>query len=117
MGYPKMKTILYVEDFPELLQSTTFLLEEKGYIVIPFSDSTQAEQEIKEGLNYDIAIFDLSLRKVDGNELTRISKEINPKTPVITISGYEYQPKDSNLHIIKGFSNHYLFKGLEDLIK
>ena len=67
-------------------------------------------KDIYEGLKYDIAFVDLSLPKVDGDVIAHLSKELNPKVPVVTMSGYGYVPKCSNMHLTKPITPEILEK-------
>ena len=85
-------------------------LQRKGHLVMLYENGMALCKDIYEGLKYDIAFVDLSLPKVDGDVIAHLSKELNPKVPVVTMSGYGYVPKCSNMHLTKPITPEILEK-------
>ncbi|MDP3026951.1 MAG: response regulator [Nanoarchaeota archaeon] len=102
-------SILLVED-EDYSASLKRAIERKDYFVILYRDGQEAIDEIKNGLKYNLAIIDLSIPKIDGEEVINLCKQINPNIPVFSFSGYSYKPKSSDMHIGKPII-------LEDLIE
>lgn len=96
----KHSILLVDDDSGEDLQR---YLELNKYFVIYYKDGRKAFDDIVNGLKYQLAIIDLSLPEVSGDEIILTSKIYNPKIPVISISGYNYEPMGSDKHIIKPF--------------
>lgn len=96
-----MKHILYVEDEGYISENRKDELEVNGYSVILCRDGREAVQLIEDGIKYHLALIDLSLPEITGEEVVRVSKTINPQTPVITTSCYMYGPKGSDKHVKK----------------
>jgi CheY-like chemotaxis protein len=83
------KTILCVDDNEQVLSVRTFLLETRGYRVIAVDNPQEALQTISNSLpgSLDLLLCDLIMPQMDGNELVRRAKEINPALPAMIVSG------------------------------
>ena len=92
-------------------------LQRKGHLVMLYENGMALCKDIYEGLKYDIAFVDLSLPKVDGDVIAHLSKELNPKVPVVTMSGYGYAPKCSDRHLIKPFGPETLERIVSELFR
>lgn len=87
-----MRRILVIEDdngIRELLQS---FLEESGFEVLLAADGLQGMELIEQG-EFDLIIADVMLPYVSGIGLTRIAKGLNPRRPIICITGYGNSPE------------------------
>lgn len=81
-----MKTILIVDDDPDLLAQLKFHVENFGYQTITASNQKEAE-EIIEDRKPDLAIFDLMMENQDsGFILSYKSKKKYPDVPVMIIT-------------------------------
>jgi CheY-like chemotaxis protein len=100
-----MVSILVVEDEFRFEHYMTLYLEERGYDVFPFNFGNDAIGAIEEGLKYDLAIIDYSLRKYDcggpsGPDVIAASKTHVPEAPVICLTGYtdvDKEPKAEHI--------------------
>jgi CheY-like chemotaxis protein len=81
-----MKTILIVDDNPDLLTCLKHLLAHFGYRAIPAQDAGSALAVIHSGLAVDLIITDYRMPGMNGLELTEILKESVPSTPIIMFS-------------------------------
>jgi CheY-like chemotaxis protein len=83
------KTILCVDDNEQILSVRTFLLETRGYRVIPLADPHEALAIISNSLpgSIDLLLCDLIMSQMDGNELVRRAKQIQPTLPAMIVSG------------------------------
>ncbi|MDE1163026.1 MAG: response regulator [Acidobacteriaceae bacterium] len=83
------KSILCVEDNEQLLGVRKFLLETRGYRVIPVTTAAEALEYLKDAPqgSLDLLLSDLILPQMDGNELIRRAKEMHPMLPALLISG------------------------------
>jgi CheY-like chemotaxis protein len=83
------KTILCVEDDEQVLSVRTFLLDTRGYRVLPMSCAAQALDYLRQAApgTVDLLISDLILPQMDGNELVRRAKELHPALPALLVSG------------------------------
>lgn len=80
------KTILCVDDDEQILSVRKFLLETRGYRVLTAGGSEQALLVFREG-GIDLVLSDLIMPYMDGNELIRRMKDVNPEILTILISG------------------------------
>ena len=79
-------SILIVDDDKAILHVFTKIFERKGYSV----DVAEKGKEAIEKLNinhYDVAIIDLALPDMEGNELFPLIKNSSPKTLRIMLTG------------------------------
>ncbi len=111
------KTIMIIDDQPEILELVGFTLQKEGYDVIPVEDAEKALEELKDK-DVDLFIVDIMLPGMDGFEFVR-NLRLNEKyklTPVIFLSakgdefdkvlGLELGADD---YIVKPFSIRELF--------
>jgi CheY-like chemotaxis protein len=83
------KTILCVDDNEQILSVRTFLLETRGYRVLALVNPHEALEAISHSLpgSIDLLLCDLIMPLMDGNELVRRAKQINPTLPAMIVSG------------------------------
>ncbi len=83
------KTILCVDDNEQVLSVRTFLLETRGYRVIPALSANHALEVIEQSTpgSLDLLLSDLHMPQMDGNELVRRAKRLHPALPAMIISG------------------------------
>lgn len=83
------KTILVVEDNEQVLSVRKFLLETRGYRVVPLGTANEALEYLKDAMpgSVDLLLADLLMPGMDGNELIRRAKQIHPGLPTLLVSG------------------------------
>jgi CheY-like chemotaxis protein len=83
------KTILCVDDNEQVLSVRTFLLETRGYRVIAALSSQQALEVVEQATpgSLDLLLCDLIMPQMDGNELVRRAKQLQPGLPAMIVSG------------------------------
>jgi two-component system, OmpR family, response regulator CpxR len=83
------KTILCVDDNEQILSIRTFLLQTRGYRVIAVPTPMEALEAIASSASgtYDLLLCDLLMPGMDGNELVRRAKDLQPALPAMIISG------------------------------
>jgi CheY-like chemotaxis protein len=84
------KTILCVDDNEQILSVRAFLLETRGgYKVSAVTNPKEALEIIANALpgTLDLLLCDLLMPSMDGNELVRRAKELNPNLPAMIVSG------------------------------
>jgi len=79
------KTVLVVDDDPNVIEVVVECLESGGYLVLASVNGTQA-LEILDKSNVDLVIVDLGLPDIDGLELTR-SIKTKSRAGIIILSG------------------------------
>ena len=92
------KGILYVEDDPDVLETTEAILRKLGYEV---GIAVNAEEAIKlftsQPDRFDLVITDMNLPEMDGIELAKTLMAIDPAIPVILCTGFGTQINDQRL--------------------
>ena len=84
--------IVVVEDEPSVGQMTRRMVQEVGYRSEWVGTGGQALEMVETGTLVDLFIIDLRLPDMSGIELARRVSRLQPKAPVIFISGYpEYR--------------------------
>ena len=83
------KTILCVDDNEQALSVRTFLLETRGYRVIPALSPHHALEVVEQSApgSLDLLLSDLNMPQMDGNELVRRAKQLQPALPAMIVSG------------------------------
>jgi two-component system, OmpR family, response regulator CpxR len=84
MMRPK-KMILCVDDNEQALSVRKFMLETRGYRVDAHLIPEEAIEALRRG-GVDLVLSDLTMPRMDGNELARRMKELAPEVPVLLIS-------------------------------
>lgn len=120
----KSKTILVVDDEPDILMTVSFRLKKAGYEVIVAKDGNEAIKKAKE-CNPDMIILDLRLPEKDGFEVfqeIKLEESLKDK-PIVFLtasSGPEIKGKiDSIRHdgfMTKPFEAAVLIKKVKSLI-
>ena len=119
------KRIMVVDDESDLILFYRMSLEYYGFEVETYQDPKQALSNFKPNY-YDLIILDIKMPAMDGFELHRRMKEIDPnvKTCFLTASELyckkfrtkEYNGLDKELFIRKPVGNEELIKEIERLI-
>lgn len=117
--------ILVVDDEVDLTLFYRLSLEYHGFEVESFNDSRKALSNFKPNY-YDLAILDIKMPNMDGFELYRKIKEIDPNVKVCFLTASElyyqefrekeYNALDKDLFIRKPIGNDELIKEIKRLI-
>jgi len=83
------KTILCVDSNEAVLSVRTFLLETRGYRVLSAQTAHQALEHIERSVpgSIDLLLCDLLMPQMDGNEIVRRAKQLQPGLPAMIVSG------------------------------
>ncbi|BBO32274.1 response regulator [Lacipirellula parvula] len=121
-------SLLVVDDEPDLLFAMTQLLHRRGYRVAGASTPQQALAVISRR-EIQIALLDLSLTGMDGIELMRRMKRMQPDLQVIILSGYDYPlwrareegafgviTKPCVLALLEGMITHACERGVDEYL-
>ena len=87
MTEPKKEIILIVEDEDIARRNLEHILKKEGYDVVSASSGVRALQ-LLESRDFSLVITDLKMEKVDGTKVLAKSRELQPFTEVIMITGY-----------------------------
>jgi len=82
------KTILVVDDVPEVCELVAAILSDLGYEVVCASDGERALQILAAGLRCDLLFTDIMMPGLHGFELARRSKALRPTLRIIYFTGY-----------------------------
>ncbi len=99
--------ILVVDDEEIMRSSLSDWLKEDGYDVVAVEDGYKAIERVKEE-EWDLAVVDLKMPRIDGIEVLKKINKINPKLPVIIITAYA--TIDSAVLAMKGGAADYIVK-------
>jgi len=116
-------SILLIDDEEILLEAVSDDLRESGYEV---TTAISGEEGLKsfETLQHDLVITDLKMENMDGLEVSRKVKELNPKTPIMILTGYgsmetaiEALRMDIDDYILKPVNRDDLFEKINQCLK
>ena len=114
--------ILIVEDEEDLAENLADLLELEGYTTKICLSGEEALEEIKTSLP-DIALLDIQLPEIDGIELLRRLKELQPTLPVVMVSassqrgmGEKIKEYGADGMIMKPYDQDELLQFIEELL-
>ena len=82
----KKVNILVAEDEADLRDILKVTLEQEGYRVILASDGDEAIKKT-EKKSFQVALIDIKMPGVNGKELVFKIKQINPRVPIVIVTG------------------------------
>ena len=103
----KAKRILLVDDQENIRILLNKILSSMGYGVLEAKDGEEAMKLVQIG-PIDLVITDLKMPEMDGIELTRAIRRIEPDLPIIVYSAYRFI--DTAPVALKAGANDYLAK-------
>lgn len=104
---PGAGRILIVDDEATAVENLAHVCRKEGYEVTTRTTG-QGALEALEKNRYDIVLSDLRMEKVDGMAILRRTKELDPETVVIIITGFA--TLDSAIEAMKAGAFHYISK-------
>lgn len=107
---PAKSSVILVDDERNILKTVTLGLEAVGFDVTAFSEPLKALDAIREQ-SFDIAFFDLKMSPIDGMELLRETRKLQPGTTVVLMTAHG--SIDSAVEAIKLGAYDYLQKPFE----
>lgn len=91
-------TILIAEDEPVVLATADALLRHHGYETVLASDGHEAVHQFRATpLRFSVVLLDLTMPGLDGAEVLRVMRALNPAVRVLVMSGYSEQDIFSRL--------------------
>ena len=111
--------LLIVDDEPKLLELLSRYLARIGYEIETCGDATEALALFQAGPDrFSMAITDLSLPSLNGEELIERLRQIRPGLPAIITSGYPYVPRAAGVGFLqKPFLPQMLLEAVESALK
>lgn len=94
------RSILLVDDEQDIVNSVRRWLEADGFKVYGFTDPLQALEFFQNNSNnIDLVLSDVCMRKLDGYELVKKIKTIQPETKVVIMTALEFNEELSSIKI------------------
>ena len=94
------RSILLVDDEQDIVNSVRRWLEADGFKVYGFTDPLQALEYFQNNSNnIDLVLSDVRMRKLDGYELVKKIKTIQPETKVVIMTALEFNEELSSIKI------------------
>ena len=91
--------ILIVDDDKYIALLLYNFLEDEGFICDTAEDGLEALEKLSKINNYDFILLDFVMARMNGLEFLSALKDINPKIPVLMISGY--RTRENTLEALK----------------
>jgi CheY-like chemotaxis protein len=85
-----MMRILIIDDDETVRNTTTVLLEGRGFDVVAVANGESGIDAVK-AAPFDAVIVDLFMPKMDGLKTTRAIHQQSPATPIIAVSGFMFR--------------------------
>ena len=104
--------ILLVDDDPYILEGIGADLESQGFNLTEANSGDRA-LELLAGTSFDMVITDLVMENVDGIQVLKKAKELNPDTMVIILTGYGNMA--SAIEALRHAADDYLLKPCESV--
>ncbi|MDA8136394.1 MAG: cache domain-containing protein [Desulfobacteraceae bacterium] len=83
--------ILVVDDEIPIVDSTCELLSRLGYTVTGETNGIKAVERVKNNPDfYDLILTDMTMPVINGLDLTKQIREINPKIPIVLCTGFSH---------------------------
>jgi DNA-binding NtrC family response regulator len=110
--------LLIIDDEPKLLDLVRRYLGRLGYEVETCSGAEEALALFQAAPDqFSLAITDLSLPTLNGEELIERMRQLRPGLPAIITSGYPYQPRAGIGFLQKPFLPQMLAEAVESALK
>src|SRR5512138_105871 len=104
---PTRAAILVVDDEPIALHNLERVLSREGYQVSTAASGASALKQLRTDA-FDVVLTDLKMEKIDGMQVLRRAKEIDPDVEVILITGYA--AIETAIEAMKLGAYHYVAK-------
>jgi len=101
------ETVLVVEDEDIARKNLEHILKKMGYQVKAVNNGTKA-LGLLESMHFDLVITDLKMKNVDGMQVLQKTRELQPYTEVIMITGYA--TVDSSVQAMREGAYYYIAK-------
>jgi len=99
--------ILVVDDEKSMCQFLSIMLRKEGYEITTVNDGESAIEEIRNS-RYDVVLTDIKMGGMDGIDVLRELKRIDPTIPVVIMTAYASQK--TAIEAVNRGAFHYLIK-------
>ena len=96
------KTILVVEDQPEVLELAASFLQDEGYEVVTAASGEEAVAILRERPGIDLVFTDLVMPGINGFGVARQAIALNPATRILYTTGYADEMQRNNPLVARG---------------
>jgi len=79
--------VLVVDGDPDIREALSDMLRHEGYRVKAVGNGAEALQRIRRE-RYEVALLDICLPDLDGLSVFRVMKKLDPRLPIIVLTGY-----------------------------
>jgi CheY-like chemotaxis protein len=90
----RVHSVLLVDDEEIVRVATAEMIRELGHEVVEAASGSEALGLLESGLQVDVLITDYKMPRMDGTELARLVKDIQPEIAVLLITGYTGASKE-----------------------
>ncbi len=104
------ESVLLVDDEQNIVRTMTICLQTSGFDVTSFTDPVQALESMR-ARTYDLGFFDLKMQPIDGIQLLREARQLQPEMTVTLMTAHG--SIDSAVEAIKNGAYDYLQKPFE----
>jgi len=113
------KSVMLVDDEPELLTVMTLMLEAQGFVVHGFTDPGKALAFAKNGIDCSVIVCDIRMPIMNGFQLVRAVKNIHPEIKVILITAFNIHEKEWQKTLPSTEVNQFMIKpfDMSDLVE
>lgn len=109
----KKARIMVVDDEVGMCEFLRYLLEGEGYLVESAHNGVEALEKLKQSPEpFDLILADIRMPGMDGVELLRSVKQINPQIVFIVMTGFA--SLETAIKVIKYEGYDYLVKPFDD---
>ncbi len=119
-GYAPSRTVLFVDDEPEILEVRRLIFEVMGYSVLT-AESGEEALELLRSNAVDAVVVDYLMPGIDGEETARRIRRMRANLPIILSSGCFSVPQrvleTVNASVNKGIRPEMLFDVLEEQLQ
>lgn len=109
--------ILIVDDDKYISLLLYNFLDDEGYLCETADNGLEALERVRKGNSYDMVLLDFVMPRMNGLEFLAAVREINPKLPVMMISGY--RTRENTLEALRLGAIGFIKKpfSLKDVLK
>jgi PAS domain S-box-containing protein len=110
--------VLLVDDEQLVRDGTAAMLRELGHRVVEVGGAGEALEKLQDGLQIDVVVTDYKMPRMDGAELARRLRRVQPALPVLLITGYSGHADDTRglSRLAKPFRQADIAAALEELM-
>lgn len=103
--------LLFVDDEEKFLDNMTTRLRLRDIEVSSFTNGQDAMESVEQGARFDVALLDLKMPGMDGEELLNLLKKKDPSIEVVILTGHGSIQSAANL--TRSGAYEYLLKPCE----